>query len=147
MLKVKHDLRTIVLVDGTTVTEQHVPVEWIESLVWEKCPAPTMLGVALAVHQVVPAKKKNEEMAVFMMIEPDNGFAPFKWQLDYAGVLAFCRTDGQDLTKELFFQMHDYIFSLMAIYSEPNPIEAKRRLNPESFKKFVQQQQKYQDKN
>lgn len=134
-----HVRRTVVVLNGREASEEQldVPADWSG---WEQCPAPTLIGVPLMVKAIrpYPGQMPQSQMAVFMMIDPATGFAPPHWQLGphcNKGMIGFARRDGSPFTTDDFYDLYDYIFSLMDIYPD-DPARAERRLTPQDYQRY-----------
>lgn len=124
-----------VLVYGTSTSKKQVNREEVNNF-WQPCPVPELLGVPLKykLYEKRTTEDFSEESAIFMLVQPDNGLADIFWQYAGCGLLGFARSDGRDFTRVLFWQLHDYIFSLMYYYGLENGAEqAIKKMNPRDF--------------
>lgn len=136
----------VVVVEGTFTRDEAMTRSELNSLTWEVCQVPTMLGVGLKVARLSPSHSYDcsREVGIFMMVEPETGLAPPRWQVrpftqPTLGTLVFARTDNADFSSEVFWQLYDYIFgTLMDIYSDFGGEAAKNKINLQSFARFVQ---------
>ncbi|KAF6257436.1 hypothetical protein COO60DRAFT_1227797 [Scenedesmus sp. NREL 46B-D3] len=93
----------------------------VTSCKWRNCPVPTLLGIPLALKQLAPTtygnRVKREQPAVLMLMDPKSGFAPAWVQLNGLGEVLLARTDGENLTVDELWQLHDYNCKLLDRYS------------------------------
>jgi hypothetical protein len=85
--------------DAVDLTAEQVQELNSSSGGWRKCPVPALLGIPLAMKQLAPTTAATrptfEQPAVFMLIDPRNGFAPPDVQLNGLGEVLLARTDGE----------------------------------------------------
>ena len=110
------------VLDGPVACQERLPLVEL-NFSWEKCPAPVLLGVPLMVKSIrrYSGASPKFQPAVFMMIDPETGFAPPEWQLGphcNRGMLGFAREDRTSLTCEDWVVLYDYIYGLMDVYSK-----------------------------
>ncbi|PPQ92967.1 hypothetical protein CVT25_000168 [Psilocybe cyanescens] len=67
--------------------------------------------IHLGVHD--PSDMEDNQPAVYLRIEPHDGFAPMHWQMDYPGSCYAVRRDGQPLTTEVLETMYEFHGSLL----------------------------------
>ena len=131
------------IVDGREVTEQKITInenEFSDATKWTKCPVPHLLNIPLVVKRVGPSPNiQDNELAVFLMVDPATGFAPPKWQ-SKLGRLMFARTDKQPFTSSMFWSVYSYIFDLMDLYADGEIQNIrKNKLNPKAFERYREQ--------
>lgn len=86
---------------------------------WQRCPVPTMLGQPLAVKQLgCKQQHSNEQLAVFLCVDPDTGLAPAKVQTCGMGPTLVARSDGKDFTIGEMMALHSYIEHLKSIWPD-----------------------------
>lgn len=127
----------MVFVNGEKVhTDRIDPEELNNSLEWEPCIVPERLGVPLKVKRYrhrFPDERIHRDVGIFMMVRPEDGLADMKWQRE-CGLLGFARSDGKDFTPSLFWQLYDYIYTLMDYYGDTNGASvAISRMNSKDF--------------
>ena len=69
----------VCVVDGSQVKEELHNLEDVQEGEWYACPVPTLLGVPLMVRSMGPSVDQNNQISVYMMIDPETGFAPPEW--------------------------------------------------------------------
>jgi len=72
----------------------------------ELCPVPELFGIPLLIHSPVVAtgidiKNGDNQPAVYLQIEPKDGFAPARWQILNPGTCLVIRKDKKPLTLEV----------------------------------------------
>ncbi|KAI0357079.1 hypothetical protein OH77DRAFT_127127 [Trametes cingulata] len=81
--------------------------------VTEKCGFPLIIW-SEAINGGIPAIENNQP-AVYLRIEPHDGFAPMHWQLYGPGTCIVVRQDRKPLTKEaieIVYNFHSYLLDL-----------------------------------
>lgn len=144
-MSVEEGKKTIqmVFVNGEKVhTDRIDPEELINNPEWEPCIVPERLGVPLKVKRYrhrLPDERIHRDVGLFMMVRPEDGLADMKWQQE-CGLLGFARSDGKDFTASLFWQLFDYIYTLMDYYGDTNGASlAIRRMHPKNFADYSAQ--------
>ena len=126
----------VVVLNGRVATlEKHLVSGFTPKNGWLKlCPVPTMLGIPLVVKTIRPYPNYNvvnSQPAVFLLTEPNTGFAPIGWQLGRScnkGMLGFARTDGIPFTTHAYSELQDFLYNLMDTYSDDGPEAAVREI-------------------
>ena len=90
---------------------------------WRKLPIPTMLGLPLAMRQLEPhaprsSRPSNESPGVYLVTDPQSGFAPPEILMGGLGPVILARTDGQDFTHSQWWKLHDYNCHLMDSFGD-----------------------------
>ncbi|EIW52895.1 uncharacterized protein TRAVEDRAFT_53328 [Trametes versicolor FP-101664 SS1] len=111
----------------------------------ELCPVTAECGFPLliwseAIHGGLPAMENNQP-AVYLRIELDDGFAPFHWQRTDPGTCIVVRQDRKLLTKEaieIVYNFHSYLLDR----ADPENAESGhgafgQPLNPEWLRSFA----------
>lgn len=66
---------------------------------WISCQVPTLLGIPMAMKQLAPTTQATrlqwECAAVYMLVDPNSGFAPGWVQMNGRGEVLLARTDGE----------------------------------------------------
>ncbi len=135
----------IVVLNGNFPKEEKYPRESLtKSNGWEECPIPTMLGIPLMAKPIrpYPGVRPTRQAAVFLMVEPIEGFAPCRWSLGprcNLGMIGFGRRDGKLFTVQEWTDLHSFISSLMDLYSEPvdSRIIISEKINKENYKNYL----------
>ncbi|KAL7278083.1 hypothetical protein ACG7TL_008053 [Trametes sanguinea] len=110
--------------------------------VGELCPVTDICGTPLLIwserlHGGKRALDDNQP-AVYLRIEPDNGFAPLDWQMDSNGTCIVVRRDRKLLTLEaieIIYKFHARLINDMN-YAEGEPLW-DRPLSPEWLREFA----------
>ena len=78
------------------------------------------------------------DAGIYMTVRPETGLADPKWKRQKAR--AFARSDRQDFTTALFWQLYDYIYTLMDYYGDQGGAQrAMRKMNPRDFAVYTGQ--------
>ena len=110
---------------------------------WTQCPVPGLLGVPVVakahVKEYPAGRQLYNQIGVYMLVDPYTGLAPPEWSSRAdLGMLGFARTDGIPFTKDEFFKLYDYIFTLMDYYSEGDAQSIVTKcLNPTAYRDFT----------
>lgn len=109
------------------ISEREIIVESFDD--WEKCEIPTLVGIPLVMKPasqlgifVSTSVKVQMHRSIYFMCESSDGLAPKKWQgygtMEKIGPLVFCRTDGVPFTITEFFEVFDFVYSMMDHYGD-----------------------------
>jgi len=82
----------------------------------ELCPTTALYGIPLIIcstRMFSTYYSGDNQPAVYLRIEPDDGFAPIHWQIDYPGDCFAIRKDRKPLKKELLEIMYQFHSSLL----------------------------------
>jgi hypothetical protein len=107
---------------------------------WETCPVPALLGIPLVAKKNYREYKEvpPNQLAVYMMVDSGSGLAPAEWQ-ELVGQVALARTDGVPLTTSVFYELYDYIYTLMDRYSDTS-----RHLSPQAYQRYTEESRRNQ---
>ncbi|KAI0699492.1 hypothetical protein C8T65DRAFT_812518 [Cerioporus squamosus] len=107
--------------------------------VTEKCGYPLLI-YSDSIHGGVPAQENNQP-AVYLRIEPHDGFAPIHWQINEPGTCYVVRQGRQPLTKEaveIIYNFHSYLLDIADHELAVNGRGPWRKaLSPEWLKSFA----------
>lgn len=133
----------ILLVTGSSIQVDRIDPAELESNKnqWETCVVPGMLGVPLKVKSCgnrFPFQSGDNDPGIFMMVKTPTGLADPKWSR--RETRAFARSDRIDFSSELFWQLYDYIYTLMDYYGDDDGARrAVRKMNPRDFAVYTKQ--------
>ncbi|OJT09249.1 hypothetical protein TRAPUB_14324 [Trametes pubescens] len=111
----------------------------------ELCPVTAKCGFPLliwseAIHGGLPAMENNQP-AVYLRIEPHDGFAPFHWQTKDPGTCIVVRQDRKLLTKEALEIVYNFHSHLLDLADPDNAASGHgafgRPLTPEWLRSFA----------
>jgi hypothetical protein len=132
----------IVIANGEKAELDEILADDLNNKDWERCLVPEMLGVPLKVKRFrhrYPNENISRDLGIFLMVDPITGLADNKWQAE-CGKIGFARTDGQDFEYELYYELFDYIYTLMDHYGDRNgAAKAIKRMTPAAFKQHADQ--------
>jgi len=108
------------------------------------CPAMALCGWPLMVQKTKPRKILVERgdydnvWATWLMINPNNGFAPLKWQ-SYVGPVYVFRPNGSaDVSCDDMDATNEFLSSLLDMYGGDEPdFDPRTWLNPDFFSRFI----------
>ncbi|KAF8149434.1 hypothetical protein B0H34DRAFT_733732 [Crassisporium funariophilum] len=108
----------------------------------ELCPATPLYGVPLMIlslnlARLGPRHNADNQPSVYLRIEPESGFAPPHWQMDYPGNCIVIRKDRKPLKKELIETMFEFHASMLRsdFFETPG---AQSRITPERYQAFAE---------
>lgn len=135
----------IIVLDGIIPKEEKYQRESLtKTNGWEECPIPTMLGIPLMAKPIrpYPGARPTNQPAVFLMVEPIEGYAPCRWQLGprcNLGMIGFGRRDGKPFTVQQWNDLHSFIDSLMDLYSSlvDSQFIISEKINLDNYKKYL----------
>lgn len=109
-------------------------------------------GLNLMVQRVKPYIPLNERVdydnqwATFLMINPNDGFAPMDWQ-SYVGPVLVYRPGGLDCNVDDMTVVNDYLNELLDVFADEGQKETRKWINKEFFQSFARRNQSDHEEN
>ncbi|KAF4620883.1 hypothetical protein D9613_000063 [Agrocybe pediades] len=112
----------------------------------ELCPFTELYNMPIAICQTKYPHEDNQP-AVYLRIEPSDGFAPFNWQVDYPGDCIVIRKDGKPISKYLVETMYQFHASKLRSPYFEDTYENRVPITPKMFQEFSDQYWRAEKKN
>ncbi|KAF9559199.1 hypothetical protein CPC08DRAFT_527729 [Agrocybe pediades] len=104
----------------------------------ELCPFTELYNMPIAISQTKNPHENNQP-AVYLRIEPSNGFAPLHWQDNDPGDCIVVRKDFKPISKYLVETMYQFHASKLSSPYFEDPYENRVPITPKMFREFSDQ--------
>jgi len=133
----------IVSADGQDFNLKSCEMEIIDKIVY-KSPISHRIGTPISIIRNTPLKewpfnpKLNNQIITYLMADPLCGCAPPEWQGNIGEVFVF-RSDGNELTKDSFYDIADFFRNLMYHdrYDTWHEMVEDNYISKTNFEKFI----------
>lgn len=102
---------------------------------------PALMEIPLVIHRLGTQSTNQPDLdcqlATWLMIKYEDGFAPPQWQSD-VGSCWLARKDKKSLSEQQVYAIHDYMSTLLDRYSD-DPKDAQKLITRKAFERWFEQ--------